>query len=303
MSTQTDHTLDPNDIYQNALCGLLSTNSHGDITQVNSTLLKWLGHEKDQVVGKLSFRDLLSVGAKIYFETHLMPLMKLQGGFTEVQVEMKGLKGRKIPVLLSAIGVDGGNPDSSHYHFTIVDITQRKLYEKELLKARKDAESKTERLREINTDLERFAHTASHDLQAPLRTIVGMLSLVRKKGLVTEESKKYFDLIDKNARRMRMMVLDLLDYSRIDSETDKLKAVDLNDVCRQAIEALGETVEESGAEFQVDQLPEVTGSEIQLSRLFQNLFSNALKYRSEQKPMIRVESKVDGDFLRHSCKR
>ncbi|MCA1762643.1 MAG: PAS domain S-box protein, partial [Flavobacteriales bacterium] len=279
------------------------TNSHGDITQVNSTLLKWLGHEKDQVVGKLSFRDLLSVGAKIYFETHLMPLMKLQGGFTEVQVEMKGLKGRKIPVLLSAIGVDGGNPDSSHYHFTIGDITQRKLYEKELLKARKDAESKTERLREINTDLERFAHTASHDLQAPLRTIVGMLSLVRKKGLVTQESKKYFDLIDKNARRMRMMVLDLLDYSRIDSETDKLKAVDLNDVCRQAIEALGETVEESGAEFQVDQLPEVTGSEIQLSRLFQNLFSNALKYRSEQKPMIRVESKVDGDFLRHSCKR
>lgn len=294
MSTQEAHNT--GDIYQNALCGLLSINSHGAITQVNKTLLSWLGYQKNQVVDKLSFRDLLGVGAKIYFETHVMPLLKMQGGVTEVQVEMRGARGKKIPVLLSAIGVDGGNPDSSHYHFTIVDITQRKLYESELLKARKEAESKTEQLREINKDLERFAHTASHDLQAPLRTIVGMLSLIKKKRLVTEESKKYFDLMDENARRMRKMVLDLLEYSRIDKETEKLETIDLNKAYSQAIEGLGANIEESGAEFKVGELPEVMGSEIQLIRLFQNLFSNALKYKSERKPVIEVEAKLEGDF-------
>ncbi len=296
MSSDRANTQNSNDIYQYALCGLLTINSQGEVLQVNKTLLEWLGYEKDLVVGKLNFRELLDVGGKIYFETHLMPLLQMQGGFREIQVDIKGAKGRKIPVLLNAIGDNEGRSDSSKYHITIVDITQRKHYESELLEARKEAELKTERLREINTDLERFAHVASHDLQAPLRTIVGMLSLVKKKGFVTDESKKYFDLIETNARRMRMMVLDLLEYSRIDKETEKLKPVDLNGVCSQAIEALGSSIDESSAEFQIDDLPKVAGSEIQLIRLFQNLFSNAVKYRSDAKPIIRVTAQAKGDF-------
>ncbi len=296
MSDRESHNLDPSEIYQNALCGFVSIDNHGVILQANNTLLQWLGFEKEEVIEKQTFPALLTMGGKIYFETHLMPLLQMQGGFTEVQLELRGANDKRIPVLLNAIGSDDGDPKSIHYHFTIIDITYRKRYEKELLLARKDAEDKAQRLREINEDLERFAHTASHDLQAPLRTLVGMISLLKKKKLIAEGSGKYFDLIEKNAKRMRLMVHDLLDHARVDKGNELFDLVDLNEVCEQAREALAAAEESDAADYQIETLPKVSGSEIQLVRLFQNLFSNAIKYRSDSKPLIKVESAEREDF-------
>jgi PAS domain S-box-containing protein len=150
---------------------------------------------------------------------------------------------------------------------------------------RRDAE-----LERSNAELEQFAYVASHDLQEPLRMVANYTELLaqRYRGQLDEKADKYIHYACDGARRMQRLVSDLLAYSRVGSQGKALLPVDAAKVLARVLESLQRLVRETGASIECGGLPTVLADEGQLSQLFQNLLSNALKFRSEAPPRIVV---------------
>ncbi|SEH64381.1 PAS domain S-box protein [Magnetospirillum fulvum] len=151
-----------------------------------------------------------------------------------------------------------------------------------------------------NEELEQFAYVASHDLREPLRMISSYLSLIERRYATNldEDGRQFLDYARDGAQRMDRLVLDLLDYARIERGGDPIVPVDVRSTIDQAIRDLGSAIAESGAQITVeepDRLPRVLGDGAQLTRLFQNLIGNALKYRlPDRPPEIRLSCRREG---------
>ncbi|MFF4399787.1 PP2C family protein-serine/threonine phosphatase [Streptomyces sp. NPDC001480] len=128
------------ELYESAPCGYLSTLMDGTIAKINSTLLDWLGLERAAVVGRRRFADLLSVGGKLYHETHFAPLLHMQGELSGIALEMKTAQGDRLPVLVSSVVKHGTEGDPLLIRTTVFDASDRRAYEEELLRRRQDAE-------------------------------------------------------------------------------------------------------------------------------------------------------------------
>ncbi|MEU1040579.1 SpoIIE family protein phosphatase [Streptomyces sp. NPDC005907] len=151
---------DVEDLYENAPCGYLSTLLDGQIAKTNTTLLRWLGRTREETVGRLYFSDLLTVGGKLYHETHFAPLLRMQGEVNGIAFELKAADGSRLPVLISSKVKKGSDGQALLIRTTIVDARDRRAYEKELLRRRREAEearAETERARrEAERDKERL---------------------------------------------------------------------------------------------------------------------------------------------------
>ena len=142
-------------------------------------------------------------------------------------------------------------------------------------------------LKRKNTEMEQFAYVASHDLQEPLNTIQGFINLLRSKDLQDEETLQYLNYISQGANRMSNLIKGLLEYSRIGKETLMAK-VNCNTLLEEVKADLNLSIKECEAKIEISELPSVMGYEIELRILFQNLLSNALKFRGEEFPVITV---------------
>jgi sigma-B regulation protein RsbU (phosphoserine phosphatase) len=143
------------DLYDNAPCGYLSTTPDGHIVRINATLLRWLGYEHDQVVGRMRFADLLTVGGKMYHETHFAPLLLLQGSVHSVALEIRTADRRRLPVLVDAVVKEARDDAPSLVRIMVVDAADRRAYEDELLRARRQADLERDRLQHLATTLQR----------------------------------------------------------------------------------------------------------------------------------------------------
>jgi sigma-B regulation protein RsbU (phosphoserine phosphatase) len=150
------------DLYENAPCGNLSSLLDGTIAKVNRTLLGWLGYTRDDLIGHKRFRDLLTVGARIYYETHYAPLLVMQGEINGVALDLRTKDGSTFPVLVSSLVKTGSDGHPQLIRTIVFDGRDRRAYEQELLHARRvaDTERRTaeregERLRHLVTDLQR----------------------------------------------------------------------------------------------------------------------------------------------------
>jgi|GEM_PF-1843996 len=141
-----------------------------------------------------------------------------------------------------------------------------------------------------NEELKQFAYVASHDLQEPLRKVNSFCQLLTEEHAdqLSGDAKSYLDYIVDGSTRMRNLVADLLDYSRVETQGRPLQPTDASGACSEAIENLQESIKEHGAIITVEPLPILQADYAQLVRLFQNLISNAIKYRSEKPPEIKI---------------
>ncbi|MBQ1097448.1 SpoIIE family protein phosphatase [Streptomyces sp. b94] len=143
------------DLYENAPCGYLSTQMDGRIAKVNTTLLNWLGHRRDDLVGRKHFSDLLTVGGRLYHETHFAPLLRMQGEVSGIALELKAADGSRLPVLVTSVVKTGSDGQPLLIRTTVLDARDRRAYETELLRARKEADQERDRLQTLATTLQK----------------------------------------------------------------------------------------------------------------------------------------------------
>jgi PAS domain S-box-containing protein len=146
------HDDDLVDLFENAPCGYLSLEPSGRITKVNATFCSWIGLDHEKLVGR-RFQDLLNIAGKIYFETHFAPLLRMQGFFHEVALEMTPGDGKSIPVLVNAVQRKDENGTLRFIRMTVFNASDRRRYERELLAARKQADAAASELRILNETL------------------------------------------------------------------------------------------------------------------------------------------------------
>ncbi|MDP9842405.1 PP2C family protein-serine/threonine phosphatase [Streptosporangium lutulentum] len=143
------------DLYENAPCGYLSTLLDGQIAKINTTLLTWLGHTREELVGRRRFADLLTVGGRLYHETHFAPLLRMQGKLGGVALEMRAADGTRLPVLVTSTLKTGPDGEPLLIRTTVFDARDRRAYERELLRARQEADRDRERLQRLVSTLQR----------------------------------------------------------------------------------------------------------------------------------------------------
>jgi light-regulated signal transduction histidine kinase (bacteriophytochrome) len=157
--------------------------------------------------------------------------------------------------------------------------------------AEEELSARTVELERSNADLQSFAYAASHDLQAPLRTVISFLGLLQQRcgSQIDAEGKEFMEMAVGGARRMRSLIEGLLAFSRAGSGGLTLESVEPAEVVRGALDNLHQAITDSGAQVVVGDLPPVVADFARLSALFQNLIGNAIKYRVPGKaPQVEV---------------
>ncbi|MEI6946408.1 PAS domain S-box protein [Paraflavisolibacter sp. H34] len=198
-------------------------------------------------------------------------------------------------------------PDGEPYRIVGVtrDITDEKKHELQLQRLNEEVNRRAAQLQASNTELERFAFVASHDLQEPLRMVSSFMALLEKRleGKLDDSTRQYFHFAMDGAERMKGLIQDLLQYSRAASNKELFAEVDLNGVVQNVLQLLYLAIQESGATVRINcPLPVVLANKTQMTQLFQNLLGNALKYRSDQNPRIEIDCEDLGDSWKFSVR-
>jgi signal transduction histidine kinase len=171
--------------------------------------------------------------------------------------------------------------------------------EKKVRQRTAELEEKNALLLKANSELEQFAYVASHDLQEPLRKIRTFTSILERNFPDNAQAKQYFQKIHSSSERMARLIKDVLNYSRLSSQTPPFEPVDLNKVLASVLVDFDLLIEERKAEVTSNALPTVNGLERQLHQLFANLVSNALKF-SDANPVLKISSRtVSGAEMKH----
>ena len=155
-------------------------------------------------------------------------------------------------------------------------------------------------LQRSNQELEQFAYVASHDLQEPLRKVASFTQMLerRYKGELDERADRYIAYAVDGAKRMQELINDLLEFSRVGRLDTTRERVDAGELVAQARARLGARLEESGGEVVADGLPTLSGDPGLLTAMFQNLISNAIKFRGDEPPHVRIDAERDARFWR-----
>ena len=276
-------------VMDNVLDGVITIDEHDRIQSFNAACETIFGYSPQEVIGKpisLLMPDPTYSEHDLYIDEYL----PVDAGSREVRARRKDGAWFPADLSVSAFEVNG----RTRYTGIIRDITRAKQAEESRQKLLK-------RLTESNTELERFAYVASHDMQEPLRMVLNFSQIVANDygDKLDDEGREYLKIIGDSAGRMRDMVQDLLEYARLDKEGVRFGRVDLRAELAHVLENLRGLIGESRAAVTCDPLPVISGNGVQLMRLLQNLITNAIKYQKPGcPPVIHVGCDDEGDHWR-----
>jgi PAS domain S-box-containing protein len=184
-------------------------------------------------------------------------------------------------------------PSSTGLSIFFKDITDRKISEKQLGELNTNLKKHASDLAISNKELEEFAYVASHDLQEPLRMVTGFLGQIEKKysDVIDDKGKRYIHFAMDGAKRMRQIILDLLEFSRVGRTEDVENYIDLIDTVREVILLCQKQIKETKAIVRFENLPSLVTHKTPLRQVFQNLISNSLKYHIKGiTPLINISA-------------
>jgi len=171
------------------------------------------------------------------------------------------------------------------------DITERKISETHLKELNASLKKHARELAISNAELEQFAYVASHDLQEPLRMVTSFMTQLEKKygDAVDDKGKQYIHFAVDGAKRMRQIILDLLEFSRVGRTEDDLEEVNLNNLVNEILALYRKQIEEKKARIVFDNLPVIQTYKTPFRQVLQNLISNSLKYQAHRNaPLITI---------------
>jgi len=267
-----------------ALDAIVCIDTEGCIIVWNPQAERTFGFTETEVMGRRlsetivpeQYRTQHEAGLKRYLNTR-------QGTVLNKVFEISALhrNGHEFPIELTIIPMRLKEHD--FFCAFIRDISERR-------EAETRHKEYAEDLKRKNIELEQFAYVASHDLQEPLRTVSGFVELLKRhyKNETDENVIKYINYITDASDRMRRLVHDLLDYSRLGRERI-LEPIDCNKVVQEVLCDLAMAIQESKAVINTDRLPVISGYTTEMKQLFQNLLSNSLKFRKPgERPVINI---------------
>lgn len=274
-------------LFEHAACALLVAAVDGLILNANATACVWLGYEREELVGKVRIRDLLPVGARLFFNTHCQPILQVQGSVAEIQVDMRNRAQIRLPMLINIARQRDG--DRIVDHWALFKASDRRAYERELLLARKAAEAAEAELKKLNAQLsaadrrkDEFLATLSHELRNPLAPMRSALDVFKLKfGQLGDD--RLLQVFDRQLRHLTRLVDDLMEISRITQGRMQLRRapVELSALVRSAAEDLARMMEaarHSLCLFVEDEPVIVDGDATRLAQVVVNLLTNAAKY-------------------------
>ncbi|MDX5346353.1 MAG: PAS domain S-box protein [Hymenobacteraceae bacterium] len=276
-----------NSIIQAAVDGIITIDTNGIMEMVNPSAAKLFGYTEEELLGnKINMlmpepdRSLHDGYMEHYHQTGEKRIIGIGR-------EVTGLKkdGPVFPLYLSISEVELN--DRKVYTGFIHDITKQKLSEERLRRYAAELERS-------NRELQDFAYVSSHDLQEPLRKIQAFGDRLKTKDYnqLSEQGKDYVDRMLNAAVRMQNLINDLLTFSRVTSKSKPFERVNLDKILTEVLSDLEVSIEQSGAEIKRTPLPEIDADPTQMRQLFQNLVSNAIKFRKEnEKPVVTISSR------------
>jgi PAS domain S-box-containing protein len=275
-------------IMNSALDAIIFIDSKGAVTFWNPQAERIFGWKENEVLGKVlssliipeAYRSRHDEGMKNYLRTGEGPVLN-------VLLELSAIKrgGEEFPIELTVLPVH--QEGEEFFCAFIRDITQRKNSESRLVELNDSLQKQAADLAASNEDLEQFAYIASHDLQEPLRMISSFLSQLENKyaKVIDDKGRKYIYYAKDGATRMRQIILDLLEFSRVGRMEGKKETVDLNEVMEEIRILFRKEIRDKNATILLDPLPVIQINKTPLRQVFHNLISNALKYSRKEIPV------------------
>ena len=199
------------DFFETSLCGFIIADVHGSILRVNKKLASWINCVTDDLRGN-RFSDLLTIGGKIYYETHLGPLLHMQGFFDEVVLELSSTTGSKLRVMVNALERRDGDGKLCFIRYTIIKASDRLQYEQNLQQAKKIAEQELVTQRENVTLREQLIAVLGHDLRNPLSAITMAGELMASSS--GHEKTVLLATLKRSTSRMKEIVNNIMDFAR-----------------------------------------------------------------------------------------
>lgn len=284
-------------IVETAQEGILMMNEHNEAVFINNKMGSLLNYFPEEILGQ-NINFFVQPESKPMLEASLKKVRK--GMTTNMDLPLITKDGKIIWTNLSASAMLNHEKQFYGSLAMVTDITKRKLDEDRIRKSEAVLDLKNRELRRKNTELEQFAYVASHDLQEPLRTTTSFVQLLLQQyqGKLDEKADKYFHFILDSVDRMKRLITDLLEYSRIGSKLE-MEPVNCDQVLLNVTADLHTAIQESGAEISAGDLPVIYGYPTEIKQLFQNLLINAFKFRKPGAiPKIKIcGEKKDSDWL------
>ena len=267
--------------------GFFAVEEDWTVSYWNKKAEEILGKKKEEILGENlweHYQDAVSL--KFFTEYHKAMNDKVSVHFEEY-----------FPPLEKWFEVSA-YPSDNGISVYFIDATERIKSEQQLIELNKSLEKHANELAKSNSELEQFAFIASHDLQEPLRMVSSFLTQLKRKynDQLDEKAQQYIHFATEGAERMRRIILDLLEYSRVGSVEIGKTEIDLNEVLDEVLSVHKKTIEKKKAIINIPDLPVISASEIHLKQLFQNLISNSLKYQKDgNQPVINISVREDDD--------
>ncbi|QQN25932.1 PAS domain-containing sensor histidine kinase [Pseudomonas syringae group genomosp. 3] len=298
------------ELYEHAACGLLVTLPNGTIERANLTFCRWLGLEREAVIGR-RFQDLLNLAGKVFLQTHWAPLLQTQGSIVEVKVELIHADGRSVPMMLNAIRRE--YPSGFLHEVAVFLAEERNKYERELLAARKLAEELLQHQMTVQSELTsarnrlRLAHAeaeiraifaeqmigiVSHDLRNPLAAIKMAAGLLERTKLESRQ-ERILGHIHHSTDRAERMIVDLLDFThaRVGSGITVVpQLIDLHAVVARGVEELRQVFPHRVLVHRSEGQGACSADPDRLLQVLGNLVSNAVNYGEDGSDILITSS-------------
>jgi PAS domain S-box-containing protein len=267
--------------------GALNVTEDGLVVYTNKYFQELTGVSYDSIIGTNIF-ELVAAESKESFSSLFE---KAMDGKSKGEIVLF-INGKTIPVYISLTSLKPALPTIG---LIITDLTEKKQAENLLLLYQQELQERNLELSQTNGELSSFAFIASHDLQEPLRKIKTFSNLIldREGPSLSDSSKDYFQRIINAEKRMRSLIDDLLNYSRINNVKVNFTLINLNEILAEVQDDLNVVITETGTRIHSTELPALKIVQHQVHQLFSNLILNAIKFRRKDvPPVITISAKI-----------
>jgi len=305
-----DYNIDYKEFYDTFPSGYFCSLPNGTIIDSNKKFLKLTNYSRAEVIGKKKFEDFLSLGEKIYFENVFAPALKLSGTIEEVNFNFTKKEGTRFPVLVNSVEIKDTSGKHLYTHSIVFNIAQRKKYEQELLKSKKNANELSNKLTVVNKELRghakliskqklqleefnqnlenknrqlsSFAHIASHNLRAPAGNLMVLKDLYNENKDLKEKAM-LFSKVEIVIDRLNGTLNELIESVKIQENKDIVHdAVIFDTVFTKTLEILDIQILDSKALVTSNfcKAPNIAYPKLYMESILLNLLSNSIRYRA-----------------------